>query len=39
MEKLKQMNDWMKDYAAKNGVVYLDYWTAMLDEQGMLRKS
>jgi lysophospholipase L1-like esterase len=38
MEKLKQMNDWMKDYAAKNGVVYLDYWTAMLDEQGMLRK-
>ena len=38
MEKLKEMNAWMKDYAAKNGVVYLDYWSAMLDEQGMLRK-
>jgi len=37
-EKLKQMNDWIKDYAAKNGTVYLDYWTAMLDDQGVLRK-
>jgi lysophospholipase L1-like esterase/ketosteroid isomerase-like protein len=38
MEKLKQMNAWIKDYAARSGVVYLDYWSAMLDEQGMLRK-
>ena len=37
-EKLKEMNDWIKDYAAKNGVVYLDYWTAMLDDKGVLRK-
>lgn len=37
-ERLKQMNDWMKDYASRNGIVYLDYWTAMLDEQGVLRK-
>lgn len=38
MEKLKQMNDWIKNYAAHHGVVYLDYWTSMLDEHGMLRK-
>jgi len=38
MEKLKAMNDWMKAYAAQNGIVYLDYWAAMLDEHGMLRK-
>jgi lysophospholipase L1-like esterase len=38
MEKLKTMNDWLKAYAAQNGIVYLDYWTAMLDEHGMLRQ-
>jgi len=38
MEKLKELNDWMKDYAARAGIVYLDYWSAMLDEHGMLRK-
>jgi lysophospholipase L1-like esterase len=38
MEKLKAMNEWMKDSPAKNRIVYLDYWPAMLDEQGMLRK-
>ena len=32
------MNDWMNDYASRNGIVYLDYWNAMLDEQGVLRK-
>ncbi len=37
-EKLKAMNEWLKQYAAQNGVVYLDYWTAMVDEQGVLRK-
>jgi lysophospholipase L1-like esterase len=38
MEKLKAMNDWLRQYASQNGIVYLDYWTAMLDEHGMLRK-
>lgn len=38
MEKLRAMNDWLKQYASQNGLVYLDYWTAMLDERGMLRK-
>ncbi|HXA50701.1 MAG TPA: GDSL-type esterase/lipase family protein [Candidatus Acidoferrum sp.] len=38
IEKLKAMNNWLKDYSAKNGIVYLDYWPAMLDEAGVLRK-
>ena len=38
MEKIKALNVWIKEYAAKNGHVYLDYFTPMLDEQGMLKK-
>jgi len=38
MDKIKALNAWMKDYAAKQGHVYLDYFTPMLDEQGMLKK-
>jgi lysophospholipase L1-like esterase len=37
-EKIITVNAWMKDYAAKNGHVYLDYYSAMLDEQKMLKK-
>jgi lysophospholipase L1-like esterase len=38
MEKIRATNDWIKDYATRNGIVYLDYWSAMLDQSGMLRK-
>ena len=38
MNKIREMNDWIKDYATRNGIVYLDYWSAMLDDSGMLRK-
>lgn len=37
-EKIRQLNDWMKAYAAKNGHVYLDYYTPTLDESGVLKK-
>jgi lysophospholipase L1-like esterase len=37
LEKIRAMNDWMKTYAAANGHVYLDYWTATVDAQGMLK--
>jgi lysophospholipase L1-like esterase len=37
-EKIIAINAWMKDYAEKNGHVYLDYYSAMLDEQKMLKK-
>lgn len=38
MEKLREMNEWLRGYASAQHIVYLDYWAAMLDEQGMLRK-
>lgn len=37
-EKIIEINRWMKDYASKNGFVYLDYYSAMLDDKNMLRK-
>ena len=32
------LNDWMKQYAAANSLVYLDYFAAMVDAAGMLKK-
>lgn len=37
-EKIVALNKWIKEYAAKNGVAYLDYYSAMLDDQNMLKK-
>jgi lysophospholipase L1-like esterase len=31
------LNDWLRRYAAGNGHVYLDYYTAMADAQGFLK--
>ncbi|MGI8990350.1 MAG: SGNH/GDSL hydrolase family protein [Bryobacteraceae bacterium] len=37
-EKIVALNNWIKDYAAKNGYVYLDYYSAMLDDKNMLKR-
>ncbi len=37
-EKIIALNAWMKDHAAQNGFVYLDYFNAMLDDKQMLKK-
>ena len=37
-EKIKALNAWIKDYAAKSGLVYLDYYSAMLDDRQALKK-
>jgi acyl-CoA thioesterase I len=37
MSRIKALNDWMKSYAATNGLVYLDYFTPMLDETGVMK--
>lgn len=34
--KVKALNDMIKEYAAKNNFIYLDYFTAMADENGGL---
>ena len=36
-EKVIALNGWIKDYAARNGFVYLDYYSAMVDESGLLK--
>ena len=37
-EKILELNMWIKDYAAHNGHTYVDYFSAMVDPQGMLQK-
>ena len=37
-EKIIALNQWMKDYAAKHNIVYLDYFTVMLDDNSVLKK-
>jgi lysophospholipase L1-like esterase len=37
MARITALNAWMKDYAAANGHVYLDYVPAMTDAKGLLR--
>ena len=34
---IRQINDWMKRYCAANGCVYLDYFSEMVDQAGMLK--
>lgn len=36
-DRINALNRFLKDYAAKNGHVYLDYFSAMSDEKGLLR--
>jgi lysophospholipase L1-like esterase len=36
-EKIRALNQWIKDYASKSGAIYLDYHSAMVDDKGMLR--
>jgi lysophospholipase L1-like esterase len=37
-EKILELNTWIKRYAAENGHVYLDYFSAMVDQQGLLQQ-
>jgi lysophospholipase L1-like esterase len=37
MERIKALNEWMKSYAAAHGDMYLDYFSAMIDDKGLMR--
>lgn len=37
-EKIKALNEWIKKYATQNGLTYLDYSSAMVDEKGFLKE-
>jgi lysophospholipase L1-like esterase len=36
-ETIAALNEWIKKYAAANHLAYLDYFSAMVDEQGFLK--
>jgi len=37
-ERILALNTWLKNYCAKNHLVYLDYFSAMVDDKGLLKK-
>jgi acyl-CoA thioesterase I len=37
-ERILALNHWLKDYCVRNGDVYLDYFSAMVDENGLLKR-
>ncbi len=37
-EKIRELNRWMRNYCASTGCVYLDYFSAMVDPAGLLKK-
>jgi lysophospholipase L1-like esterase len=37
-QKIITLNTWIKDYCARNGCVYLDYYSAMVDPSGMFKR-
>ena len=38
MERVLALNRWLKEYCAANGLIYLDYFSAMVDDKGMLKR-
>jgi lysophospholipase L1-like esterase len=37
-EKILELNRWLKQYCAANGLVYLDYFSPLVDEKGLLKR-
>jgi lysophospholipase L1-like esterase len=37
-QKILALNRWLQDYCAANGLVYLDYFAAMVDDKGLLKR-
>jgi len=37
-EKIRVLNEWMKAYATQNKLIYLDYYSAMIDDKGFLKE-
>ena len=38
MERVLALNRWLKDYCAANDLIYLDYFSAMVDDKGLLKR-
>ena len=37
-QKIVELNRWLKSYSAEHGEVYLDYFSPMVDEKGLLKR-
>jgi lysophospholipase L1-like esterase len=37
-EKILELNRWLKNYCASSGCIYLDYFSAMVDDKGLLKR-
>ena len=38
-ERILALNRWLKDYCSKNGFVYLDYFSALVNDRGMMKRN
>jgi len=38
-DRILALNQWLRNYCAKNHFVYLDYFGSLVDEQGMLKRT
>ena len=38
MERIVQLNQWLRDYCQRNHLIYLDYFSALVDDKGMLKR-
>jgi acyl-CoA thioesterase-1 len=38
MPRILALNEWLKKYCADNHIVYLDYFSSVVDDKGLLRK-
>ena len=37
-DQILELNRWIKDYATRNNAIYLDYFSAMVDDKGLLKR-
>jgi acyl-CoA thioesterase I len=38
MARILELNDWLKKYCAENHIVYLDYFSSLVDDKGMMKR-
>ena len=38
MARILEVNRWLQDYCAKSGITYLNYFSALVDDKGLLKK-
>jgi len=38
MDKIRELNSWLQERARSHGEIYLDYYSQMLDEKGLLKR-